>query len=317
MDEGFAFDVKDAAKHAVQYKGVTQFLPSYSGNPKLELTTKVDSELLGFTGATLAYSSDNTSVVSFETKNGKTIMNCLASGTAKVTVTGTHNGNTYSEDVTITVTTNDTVESVNVSSAIGAAVGDTVTVKGIVGPSLVNQTGFYLIDETGVIAVLTDADTLATLEIGYEVILTGERYYKAKNDVLGNTCINNATVVVNNYGNHAYSDATFITGKTLEDITKLDVNVDATTNVYVLKATVEVVETAYYTSIKLVDGDISVNLYCSGAGQYSFLKKYAGQEITIELAPCNWSSKKTYPGCVLAVRLADGTKEVNNLNFQD
>ena len=55
--------------------------------------------------------------------------------------------------------------------------------------------------------------------------------------------------------------------------------------------------------------------YCSGADQYEWLQAYAGQTITMELAPCNWSCKNTYPACVLAVILEDGTKIVNTLNF--
>jgi len=318
VDENFTFDMKDAAKHAVEYNGVTQFLPSYSGNPKLELVTSVDSALLGFTGATLSYASDNTSVVAFEGKDGKIIMNCLASGTARITVTGTHNGNTYSKDITITVTANTTVDFINVGTAITTAVGETVTVKGIVGPSLVNQTGFYLIDNTGVIAVLTDKDTLATLKPGYEVILTGNRFQKQKDGSkeFGQSCIQNAQVVANNYGENTYDDSTFITGKSLAEIAAADNAVDFTTNIYVTKATVKVTEGQYSSTISIADGDTNLLLYCSGAKQYAFLQQFAGQEVTIELALCNWNCKG-YKGCVLAVRLADGTKVINTLNFQN
>ena len=74
-------------------------------------------------------------------------------------------------------------------------------------------------------------------------------------------------------------------------------------------------ETAYYTNIKLTDGATSVNLYCSSAKQYNWLKEYAGQEITVEMAACNWNDKNNYTGCVLAVRNADGSKTLNELNF--
>ncbi len=318
VDENFQFDMKDAAKHAVEYNGLTQFLHSYSGNPKLELVTSVDSTLLGFTGATLSYTSDNTSVVSFETTDGKTIMNCLAAGTAKVTVTGTHNGNSYSKDLTITVSANATVDFIPVNTAISKPSGEKVTVKGIVGPSLVNQTGFYLIDNTGIIAVLTDKDTLATLKPGYEVILTGDRFHKQKDGSaeFGQTCIQNAKVVSNNYGEHAYDDSTFITGKNLAEIAAADTAADFTTNVYVTKATVKVTEGQYSSTISIADGDTNLLLYCSGAKQYAFLQQFAGQEVTIELALCNWNCKG-YKGCVLAVRLADGTKVLNTLNFQN
>ncbi len=316
-DEGFTFDQTKAAEHVVMYNGLTQFLANYSGNPHLELVTNVDSQLLGFTGAKLTYTSDNTAVVSFEEVDGKVYMNCGDSGKATITVTGTHNGNTFSKTMEITVSSNQAVDSVNVAGAIAAPLDQTVTVKGIVGPSLVNQTGFYLIDESGVIAVLTDADTLKTLKPGYEVVLSGTRFHKMKDGSadFGQTCIKDATVVSNSYGSHTYSEATFISDKTLSDLAALDKAQDYTTNVYVVKAKVVVEETQYSKNIYLMDGDTKFMLYCSGANQYAFLQAYADQEVTVEIAPCNWNSKG-YKGCVLAVRLADGTKIVNELNFQ-
>ena len=74
------------------------------------------------------------------------------------------------------------------------------------------------------------------------------------------------------------------------------------------------VETAYYTNIKIKSGDVSVTLYSSSAKQYDFLKQFAGQEVTLELAPCNWNNKTYYAGCVLAVR-TDSGKIINTLNF--
>ena len=311
-DEGFDVSTVNVAEHAVKYFGVPQFLNYYTGDPALELLTSVDNALLNFAGAELSYSSNNTSVVYFEGN----VMHCGVTGQAVVTVSCTFNDVTYSEEVLITVESNQEVSYITVDQAIQTALGEIVTVKGIVGPSLVNQDGFYLIDESGILAVLTDTETLATLKPGYEIVLEGERYFKSKNDNnLGNTCIRNAKVVVNNYGSHEYSTASFDGALTLAEWVNLDVNTDYTTSVFLVTATVEVVETAYYTNIKLVDGDVSINLYCSSAKQYKWLQEYAGQTITMELAPCNWSSKGTYPACVLAVILEDGTKVINTLNF--
>ena len=314
VDEGFDVSTVNGAEIAVKFYGATQFLSNYTGNPAMNLLTSIDSELCGIKGAALTYVSSDPSVISVDGN----VMNCLSSGTATITVSSTYNGKTYSQDVTITVKITSSSETYpTVADAIGAQVGDKVIVKGIVGPSLVNQDGFYLIDETGIIAVLTDAETLASLEIGYEVILEGERYFKSKSGGnWGNTCINGAKVVINNYGSHEYSTASFDGVKTLAEFNALSTDVDFTTSVFTVTATVEVVETAYYTNIKLVDGSTSVNLYCSSAGQYSWLKQYNGQKITMELAPCNWSSKENYPGCVLAVIHADGSKTVNDLNFR-
>jgi len=69
-----------------------------------------------------------------------------------------------------------------------------------------------------------------------------------------------------------------------------------------------------------VDGNLVGYGPARAAHGYSRLDTYdlspwAGQEVTLEIAPCNWNSKKTYAGCVLAVRNTDGTKTLNTLNF--
>ena len=316
VDDGFDPSSINIAEHAVKYYGTVQFLSSYTGNPALTLRTSVSSDVLGFENAVLAYTSSDASVISVD--GG--VMNCRKSGTAVVTVTGHFGDQTYSQDVTITVLMPEaSISSGTVADAIAASVGDTVTIQGIVGPSLVNKTGFYLIDDTGVIAVQTDADTLATLKIGNEVVLEGIRHFNTKGDSsnLGQTCINDAKVIVNNYGSHDYSTASFAGEISVADFYNLDPTVDLTTRVYTMKATVEVEESAYYTNIFLSDGTTKIRLYCSSAKQYSWLMQYAGQEITVEIAPCNWNSKSYYTGCVLAVLQKDGSKTCNELNFQN
>ena len=314
VDEGYTFDVANAPKFAVEYYGVTQFLSQYKGNPELALTREVSSELLGFSSVTLTYTSSNTNVVSFDNY----VMNCGEYGQAEVTVTATHNGNTYSETITITVLPNQEYDTISIEEAVAQEIGTEVWVRGIVGPSLVNQAGFYLFDESGMVAIrVNDAEAVfAGLAIGQEVVIKGIRdMWHKEGATFGQTCISNASVEANYYGYQEYNTDFFITDKTLADFYALDELVDSTTDVYVLKATVEVVETAYYTNIKLTGNGVSVNLYCSSANQYNWLKAYAGQEVTLELAPCNWNSKNYYAGCVLAVVLEDGTKVYNTLNF--
>lgn len=316
-DESFDVATVDKAKFAVEYVGLGQFLKSYSGNPALKLETTVSSDLLNFKDATLSYKSSDPSVISIDGN----VMNCHKSGSATITVTGSYGGKSYSGSVKITVDIPEPPKEdyPTVSDAIAAAVGDTVKVKGIVGPSLVNKVGFYLIDDTGVIAVLTDADTMSTLKPGQEVVLEALRHINTKGGAgyHGQTCLKDAKVVVNNYGSHKYADNTFVTGKTLADFYSLDVAKDYSTTVFVVKAEVMVQETSFYTNIKLKSGDTVVNLYCSSAKQYSWLQAYAGQEITVELAACNWNDKSFYAGCVLAVVNADGSKTINELNFQN
>lgn len=312
-DEGYTFNTDNAAEYAVKYHGVGQFLSSYTGDPQLQLIPSVTSTLLGFENATLSYTSADSSIIKIE--NG--VMSCLKTGTTTVTVTGSYGGKEYSESVEISVTISQQPQSApTVADAIAAAVGEKVTVKGIVGPSLVNRSGFYLIDETGVIAIITDEANLSTLSIGNEVVLSGKRHINTKGGTgyHGQTCIVDAVVESNAYGEHAYSDATFVTGKTVEEFYNLDPLTDYTTTVFVLKATVLVEESAYYTNIYLTDGSTKIRLYCSSANQYSWLKAYAGQEITVEIAACNWNDKNYYTGCVLAV-VTDTGKILNTLNF--
>ena len=315
-DDNFDVSTIDRAWFAVEYVGLGQFQSSYTGNPALQLVTSASSAFLGFNNIALSYTSSDPSVISIDGN----VMNCRKTGTATITVTATDGQNTYSKTVDISVTIAQ-VEATypTVSDAIAAAVGDKVTVKGIVGPSLVNKVGFYLIDDTGVIAVLTDADTLATMKPGHEVVLEAVRHNNTKGGTTyyGQTCLKDAKVVVNNYGSHSYSDKTFVTGKTLADFYNLDVTVDYSTTVFVMKAQVEVEESAYYTKIYLTDGTTKITLYSSSAKQYNWLKEFAGQEITVEVAACNWNDKSFYAGCVLAVVNADGSKTINELNFQN
>ncbi len=316
-DNGFDASSVNIPEFVVKYHGVGQFLPNYTGNPALELLTTVDGELLGFKGAALSYKSSDPSVISVDGN----VMNCLKSGTAEITVTAKYNGKTYSEKVTVTVAIADQSGDYNtVKDAINANVGDTVTVKGIVGPSLVNRTGFYLIDETGVIAVVVnDAEILKTLKIGNEVVLEGlrDKFHNNQGDHAGQTALTGCTVVSNFYGTHNYSTASFAGSISVADFYNLDVTKDFSTSVYTMKATVVVEETAYYTNIFLSDGTTKVRLYCSSANQYNWLKAYAGQEVTVEIAACNWNNKSYYTGCVLAVVNADGSKTLNTLNFDN
>ena len=318
VDEKYTFNTDNAAEFAAKYHGVTQFAASYTGNPALKLTTSVSSELLGFENATLSYASSDESVIKIEMVDGAPVMKCLKSGTATITVTGAYGEKTYDSTVTITVDIPaEEIPSITVSEAIATEVGEEVVVKGIVGPSIVNQTGFYLIDETGVIAVIMTTDELAKVQLGNEIILKGTRAKRLEEGktVFGQTNLDACEILVNNYGSHDYSTKTFIEGKTADDFCALDVHEDHGTEVYVIKATVEFIETPYYTTMKLVYGDKSIQLYSSSANQYSWLKSYNGQEITVEIAPCNWNAKTYYAGCVLAVRNADGTKTCNELNF--
>lgn len=317
FDEGYEFDVGNAPEFAVKYYGIGQFSTVYSADPALSLITEVSSELLGFSGVKMTYFSSNPDVAYFEEGDDGLAFHTASEGEATLTVVAEYEGNTYRQSVSVKVTAAAKYDTVTVTDAINEAVGETVTVKGIVGPSLVNRDGFYLIDDGGIIAVtVSDTKVFEGLSVGNEVVIRGKRDLVTKDKSYGQTCISGAEILVNYYGTHEYATDFFIKDKTLEDFYKLDVTSDETTTAYVLRATVQLVELKYYTTIKLVSGSTSVSLYCSSANQYSWLKAYDGEEVTLELAPCNWNSKSYYTGCVLAVVADDGSKIYNTLNFK-
>lgn len=316
-DEGFVFDVAKAPQHVVEYYGVGQFLPEYTGNPLTVLKTSVSSELLGFENVVLSYESDNESVVYFTTDaEGAVVLNCKGKGTANVTITATHNGNSYSETVSITVSASEEIEADKVIDAIGAENNTSVTVVGIVGPSLVNQTGFYLIDETGAIAVRVNASAFEGLEIGQKIVVTGTR--SITKDGGGQICIDNAEIVANYYGKVDYSTESFIKNMTIEEIKAIQDSPEATTNVFVVTAVVQKTskQQGSYTNVTFNVGGIL--LYTSSAKQYSWIESFFAEgeteaTLTIELALCDWNAKGL-KGCILSVITEDG-KVYNELNF--
>ncbi|MBP3667898.1 MAG: OB-fold nucleic acid binding domain-containing protein, partial [Clostridia bacterium] len=218
IDEGYVFDTNKAPEFVLEYHVLDLFKTEYTGNPLLEVPTSLSSALLGFDGVNVTYSSSNEKAVKFVEADGKLVMECPAAGKATVTVTASYNGKSATEAMEIEVITPEVLDATNVADAIQAQVGDTVTVKGIVGPSLVNRNGFYLIDETGLISVIVDDVAIfSDIEIGQEIVIKGKRdkFHNGEGNHAGQTAITGATVIANYYGQHAYDDSHFVTDKTL------------------------------------------------------------------------------------------------------
>ena len=321
VDEGFTFDNADAPQYAIDYHALGQFESKYTADPAQEMMTSVSSDLLGFENVLLSYSSDNNDIVYFEVVDGKVIMHCgTVYGTVNVTITATLGEATVTKTIAVENAEAPKIDYITVADAIEAADEEIITVKGIVGPSLVNQTGFYLFGEDGsMIAVkVLDKDQFEGLSIGNEVILTGKREIQKKDDAAtsyhGQTCIEDATIVVNNKGEHAYSTEKFITDKTIAEVVNYAITEDHTTEIYVFTGKLTFPSGYGQPAINDAAGN-KIGFYCSGVGQYSFLQPYANQEVTLEIAICNWNGKTYWTGCVLAIRLSDGTTIVNTLNF--
>lgn len=320
ISDEYTYDMLYTPKFIVDYYGFDQFLTKYDNDPALELITTVSSELLGFNNATINYTSSDTNVVFFEETNGKTFFHTKNPGVATITITGKYDGKEYSRTIEITVNVADEYEYVDVLTAINTADENIVVVKGIVGSSLVNQIGFYLIDETGVMAIKCDASEMVDLKIGNEVIVRGNRtHFKQKENVaIGQSCLLDSTILVNYYGVHNYSTASFDkTEKTITELNTYDTLKDFSNNVYVITATIQLHETSHFSYYQLVDSDESnyMRLYSSSASQYSFLADFIDKEVTIELALCNWNEKDYYTGCVVSA--TDGIiKVINKSNFK-
>ena len=321
IDEGFVFDQSKGAEFALKYYAEEQFLAAYDANPELNVLTVVDNELIGVKGVELTYASSDENVCYFENTNDGVVFNTKNPGKAEITITATYNGVTATTIVEVECNAPVEYETISVAAATATEDGQEVIVKGIVASSLVNQTGFYLIDDTGVIAVVGEKADIQLLSSGDEVIVKGIKSHKVKDGYTGAGQINiyNAEILVNYYGNHEYSTSTFDDSKTINELYDYNYMEDHSNEVYVVKAVVRVIKTAYSTNVKLesLDGSVQLTLYCSNGGtQYAFLLPFDGQEITVELALCNWNSKTYYAGCVISVITENG-KIVNTLNFNE
>lgn len=328
-NNNYQFDKAEAPKFAVEYYGLEQFDTVYSADPEKEMLTSVTSDLLKFGTATLSYSSNNTDLAYFETgEDGKVIfhINSGTEGTATITVTGHLDGQTdFSKTMDIKIVKPvDVSLAVNVKAAIDASKGTELLVKGVIGPSLVNKNGFYLIDETGSLAVVMNSkDEFKGLQIGQTVYIKGKRdlFASARN---GNPtsferCMTGCQIVKNEFGKVNYSTASFIKGKTLADLKKLSVADDYhTAEVYVITAGLKVVATQFSSNAFLKDGDSEMQLYCSNAAsQYQWIKSYVDdtKTYTMEVAVCNWNNGSKFKACLLSITDSNGNKVMNTLNF--
>ena len=308
----------------LDYYAKDQFLTEYNADPALEVITSASNEKLGFKDAKVSYTSSNEDVYYFAQENDKTIMHSKNDGSSTITISVDYNGKTTSSTVSLTYKFVDVSDAINVKAAIDAEDGTNVKVGGVVVASLVNRDGFYIGDETGVIAVTTTKTDLAKIHLGDEVYFEGERTHvrDAATDPLkkiGQSAIAKASLVLNKYGHHQYSTATFDDTKTISELINLPVNVDHTTQVYKVKGKIKVELSEYYSTIKVVDPkneSSELMLYCSNAmTQYKWLTNFKNDEsVDLEVMLCNWNDKPRYKGAVLSV--SNGiNKIINNLNF--
>ena len=321
-DENFALSNKEVCDFALEYFVAPQFRKEYDSNPELDLLTSVSSELLKFSGVEISYESNN-NLVSFDERGPEELVMNLAKGSGEISITASakYKGEVATKNIEFKLNDKDVPTTLTISEALKTPDDTIVTVRGIVMSGCVNQTAFYLNDGTGVIAVRTDSATIKNIGLGNDVIITGKKCHIVKEGMtmVGQVCIDSATLDLNLLGNHEYDTSTFITDITFDELLEIVKNDgDLTANVYVVKCYLKKVESQYYTNFYLTDETKTndIYLYAGNGNQYSIYNEFLGDiELTITLMLVNWNGKIPYRACIISA--TDGEKVIlNNYNFR-
>lgn len=307
------------AYYAVEYGADGQFLPYYTENitETFELIKTVTSEAHSITGVEVSYTSSNPNSILIDSTGDVPTFKVLNPGTATITIRATHAEVTYTKEFEVVVNEKESITILSIAEAIATADDTEVTVTGIIGASLVNKSGFYLVDETGLIAVEMLKDQVSLLNLGNKVTLKGIKKHvnTGGSTAAGQIAITEAIVLENELGNHKYNDSHFILDKTLADLMALDKLEDHTAQGYRITATVKNVKATYYENWYLTSGANEFRIYCGSGRQLSFLDAYADQEVVVEVALVNWNGKDLLLA-IIAIVLPDGTKVPTDTNFR-
>ena len=317
----FKMSDADIANFALEYYAAKQFLNEYNSDPALVLKSSFSNELIPFSNVSVEYSTDNPDLVGFNNVDGDVVMH-TNKGNAKVNIimSATYKEAKASMNVEIFVNYKDLPDTISIKDATKKPDGTEVVVKGIIMSGTTNQTGFYLNDGTGVIAVTTSEDIISTLSLGNEVVIKGIKDHKTSkpDTMVGQIYIHDATVEVNLLGNNEYSKETFITDKSFDEVKTLinDLMVDQTTNVFVTKCYISRIEGAHSTNYYLSStvGGKDIYLYAGSGAQYDIYLSFVDKEVEVTFTLVNWNSKTPYRACIISA--TDGEKTiVNNYKF--
>ncbi len=318
IDENYSFDKSKIGEYVYEYRVKDLFSSIYNGDPKLEVPTSVSSSLLGFENAEISYSSSDEDVASFLTEEGKTIFHINSKeGKADVVVTISYPGNEdYKASFSVSYIKQEASDYSDVKTAIDAEINSQVRVRGIAGPSLIHSSrkGFYLVDDSGLIALQLDADAMKDISFGDDIVVSGVRSKAGKNKNYQDVILD-GKVEVNLKGGHEYSTASFIKDKSLNELlTDASLETVNFAQGYIVNAKIEKEETTYYTNYYLNDGGLeNLLLYASnGKSQYGWLDDFGDGVLSFEIALCSWSDKVS--GVILAV-IKDGVKTINKKSY--
>lgn len=308
-DNNFKFDESKTAEFVLDYYLDNQFSEKYASDPNLELITTVSNELLGFENAKVEYQA-NSSAITFI--DGIMHVDPVKKGLVTITVTVNYKEITASRNYEVEVVDLDSYDVKTISSIIAGEYDTEVILRGVVSSALVNQTGFYLTDKTGIIAIRINQDSLNTLKLGDEVIIKGVFKEKGKDGAIGNQLhINDAEILFNLHGDKEYYNTSFVESS-LTNLAEIGTSGKETAQGYTIKAQLVEPEGNKYSPYQLKSNEVAINLYEGSRAQYEWLKPYLNEELTYEVMLCNWNGKYNQL-CVISVTTSDGTKIFNPL----
>lgn len=316
--ENYVFDLSLAPKFALDNMAMDQFEDVYNHDPAAEVETSYSNAALGIENVVLSYSSSDESVVSFEEEDGKTVFHVNATVSSSATITVSAALGEYKAFLTKEIAYEvPNIETISIAEAIDSSLDSEVTVRGVVAGKAVNKVGFFLIDETGMIAIqLASKDELSKLHVGDEVIISGKRAAAGvKGSFTGQV-------------NLAYSEVKAIVGadkaycrdgiieSTIPELASIPLTENVTTNVYHVSCYPKaVVNSRGYRLLMLYADEASsasesspyLRIYSSSDSQLSFMEPVLEKQVSMDLVLCNWNGNQYLAGVLSA---SDGTTTI-------
>lgn len=320
-DNNYKFDLTKTNEFVVEYALKDQFEQTYNTPYSFELVDKYENLGLGIKDVNIKYESltpEFAEILNVENKTKVQFKNEKAGEAhVKVTVTSSADSEAYSYIFKVKIEKTPELTSMGVREA-STKVDQEVYITGIAGPSLINQVGFYLIDETGALAIkLGDASQMDNIKFGEKITVKGTvTDYTNKPEIATkfSRVLLDASLELNFGGNYKYSDASFIKDKTATEVLSnvSNVTTEDTTKVYRMDVKIIVEESDFYTNYYItdVDGNYRTQIY-NNANQNGFLAEFKDKVVTVEFAFCNYNGKQDHVGAILSVN--DGTKTVYNI----
>ena len=330
-NENYKFDLTKTNDFVLEYELKDLFRDAYNVNVDIEVPTSYKNDDLGINNVKIEWSTSTPELVTIDSKDNTVIKLTNAKlGDAKIKAKITYNGVSLEHEFTIKMVETPKFDSINVKSAIDS-LNQVVTVKGIAGPSLINQTGFYLIDESGVIVVRINEKDMNQVKMGQLVTIKGKVLDFSSNAKATKfmRIINEAELLLNEFGKHNYETTSFLE-KDFNEILTIAKEATALScaQAYKTKLVIKSVEDRFsvnYFLCRVEDLDKDFETEIKPTGQYisiynngdqsDYLLPYCNKEITVEFTLCNYNGKDYYSAGIISA--SDGVNTVYPMrNYQ-